>query len=78
MDLQLIRNHLLGAERHVALSDRCIERQVELVDELTREGHSTVLALDVLHTFRMVRATHLAHRDMIRKELASWRHVSAD
>lgn len=67
MDLRLIRQHLAESERHVALSDKHIARQVEIFDYLDRGGHSPLLALDVLHTYRMLRATHLAYRDLIRR-----------
>ena len=69
MDLRIIREHLTEAERHLALSDRHIVRQIEIIDELERDGHPTTLALDVLATFRALHATHLNHRDTIRKEL---------
>lgn len=48
MDLHIIREHLAQAERHVALIDRHIARQVEIVDELGRNGHPIALALDLL------------------------------
>lgn len=69
MDLRLIREHLAQAERHVALSDKHIARRVEIIDHLERLGRSTDLALDVLATYRRLRATHVEHRDMIRREL---------
>jgi hypothetical protein len=69
MDLQLIRQHLAEAERHVALSDMHIARQIEIIDELQQHGHSTLLALDLLETYRTLRETHVAHLDMIRREL---------
>jgi hypothetical protein len=69
MHLRLIREHLAEAEHHVALSDKHIARQIEIIDELERGGHSTHLALDLLDTYRALRATHVAHRDFIRKEL---------
>jgi hypothetical protein len=69
MDLRVIREHLAEAERYLALSDRHIARQIEIVDELKRDGHPTALALDLLATYRAVHATHLIHRETIRKEL---------
>jgi hypothetical protein len=69
MDQRLIREHLAEAERHVALSDKNIARQIEIIDALEHGGHSTLLALDLLRTFRMVRATHAAHRELIQREL---------
>ena len=51
MDLRLIRDHLVEAERHVALCDKHIARQVEIIELLERDGHSSVLARDLLHTY---------------------------
>lgn len=69
MDMRLTQRDLAEAERHIALSDKHIARQVEIIDELECGGHSTSLALDLLDAFRMVRATHVAYRDLIRNEL---------
>ncbi len=69
MDLRLIREHLIDAERHVALSDKHIARQIEIIDHLERLGRPIELALDVLATYRALRTSHAAHRDMIRREL---------
>ncbi|MEK9279872.1 MULTISPECIES: hypothetical protein [unclassified Bradyrhizobium] len=69
MDLRLTREHLAEADRHVAISDRHIARQIEIINDLKRSGCPTDLAVDVLHTYRMLRATHVAHRDLIRREL---------
>lgn len=69
MDLRLIREHLAQAERHVALSDKHIARQIEIIDGLERAGRSTDLALDILATYRQLRASHVEHRDTIRREL---------
>ncbi|WP_456837085.1 hypothetical protein [Bradyrhizobium sp. USDA 4486] len=68
MDLRLIREHLAQAERHVALSDKHIARQIEIIDGLERSGRPTGLALDLLATFRLLRASHVDHRDTIRRE----------
>lgn len=69
MDLRLIQRHLVEAERHVALSDKPIVLQMEIIDELARRGHPTLLALNLLHTYRTLEATHVSHRDTIRREL---------
>ena len=69
MDLRIIREHLAEAESHLALSDRHIAWQIQIIDELERDGHPTALALDVLATSRAVHTTHLIHCDTIRKEL---------
>src|SRR5215475_14354868 len=67
MDPQLIRTHLAEAERHIALSNRHIARQIEIINELKRGGHPTNLALDLLATYRAAHASHLAHCDLIRE-----------
>jgi hypothetical protein len=69
MDLSITREYLAEAERHIALSNRHIARQVEIIEELGRSGCPIDLALDVLETYREVHAAHIAHRDRIRKEL---------
>ncbi|HZR72622.1 hypothetical protein [Bradyrhizobium sp.] len=69
MDLRLIWDHLAEAERHIALSDKHIARQIEIIDELERGGHPSLLARDLLRTYRMVRDNHVAHCDVIRREL---------
>ncbi|MBB4259533.1 hypothetical protein [Bradyrhizobium sp. CIR3A] len=53
----------------MALSDKHIARQIEIIDGLERAGRSTDLALDILATYRQLRASHVEHRDTIRREL---------
>ena len=73
MDLRLIQGHLAEAERHLARSEAHIARQIEILDRLERDGHSTDLALEVLATLRAVHATYVSHCNLIRNELAEWR-----
>ncbi|MBV9981138.1 hypothetical protein, partial [Bradyrhizobium sp.] len=70
MDLRLAQKHLKEAEQHVLLGRQHVARQLEIIRKLERGGHSTVLAADLLATFRLVLANHIAHRDLIRSELA--------
>ena len=69
MDPQLVQLHLAEAERHVAHCDETIARQIKIIEQLERSGNSTVFARDVLATYHVLRAAHVAHRDHIRKEL---------
>ncbi len=46
MDLQLVRRRFAEAERHVALGEKHLVRQAEIVDEFERNGHPT----DLIHT----------------------------
>jgi hypothetical protein len=69
MDLRIALAHLAEAEQHIALGERHIARQIEIIDMLGRGGHPTELATQVLKTYRELQITHLAHRDHIRNEL---------
>ncbi|WFU24998.1 hypothetical protein QA649_01750 [Bradyrhizobium sp. CB1717] len=69
MDLLMARRHLSEAERHVALSEGHVARQLAIVEGLERAGHPIGLASDVLDTFRMLLASHIDHRDLIRREI---------
>ena len=70
MDLQLVRHHLAEAERHVALGEKHIARQTDVVAYLKERGYPVQLAIDLLHTYQAAQANHLRHRDAIRAELA--------
>ena len=69
MDLPTALAHLAEAEQHIALGERHIAHQIEIIDALGHSGHPTELATQVLDTYRELRITHLMHRDCIRKEL---------
>jgi hypothetical protein len=69
MDRQILLQHLAEAERHLVLSDKHISRQIDIIDWLKRARCSTELACDVLATYQSLRATHIAHYDMICREL---------
>jgi hypothetical protein len=73
MDLQMTLAHLAEAERHVALGERHIARQIEIIHALAHAGHPTELAGNVLDTYRQLQTSHLEHRDLIRKELKTVR-----
>jgi len=70
MDLRLVQEHLQEAELHVLLGRQHVARQLEIISKLERGGHSTALATDLLATFRLALASHIAHRDFILSELA--------
>jgi hypothetical protein len=56
---------LAMANSHVALGQRHVIRQREIIAEFQRAGHSTTLAETLLGSFEEVLATHVAHRDRI-------------
>jgi hypothetical protein len=62
------------AEQHVALSERHISRQRELIAELERDGHDTQLAAELLSTLEESQAAHIADRNRLKAEL-SWRET---
>ena len=63
----MMRRHLAEAEDHIALSNRIIRRQRELIKKREREGHDTAQSLVLLNTFldshslhdRLLRHVHL-------------------
>jgi hypothetical protein len=69
MDLAMVRAHLAEAEQHIALGERHIARQIEIIAGLERGGNSTLLALDLLATYRKLQEAHVAHRENILREL---------
>lgn len=67
----VLERHLAQAEGHVALGERHIARQTEIVTELERDGHEAVAqqARALLKTFLITQATHVQDRDRLRAEL---------
>ena len=70
MDRALDIAHLEQAERHVAQGKWHIARQREVVAVLRVGGFDTRLAVDLLHTFEQIQATHVADRNRIQAELS--------
>lgn len=70
MDRAMQLHHLNQAERHVAEAERHIVDQEQRIITLDLEGHDTSDARQLLRTFRASQKLHIAHRDMIRRELA--------
>jgi hypothetical protein len=64
-----VRQHLAQAEAHIALGDRNIVHQRELVAELERDGHDTAEAKRLLASFEELQAMHIAERARIQCEL---------
>jgi hypothetical protein len=55
--------------RHVAQGDRHIQRQIEIVKELSEDGHDTVQAEWLLANFLESQKLHLAHYERLLKLL---------
>jgi hypothetical protein len=60
------------AERQIAEARVCVERQLQIVVELERDGRDTAQAMALLNTFEQTYASHVMDRDRLRKELRPW------
>ena len=69
MDREILLQHLVLAERHIAQGKAHLIRQETLVAELDRNGHDTKEAEAILATLRQTQALHLQDRDRILSEL---------
>ena len=58
-------DRLERAERHVALGQRHVTRQRELITELKAGGHDTKLSEQLLQVFEELQALHIADRDRL-------------
>jgi hypothetical protein len=64
-----LEKELDDAERHVAKGQRLVERQRSSIEERQRDGHDNHLATDLLGELEEAQRNHIAHRDLIRREL---------
>lgn len=70
LEREVLLDHLMQAERHVAASGELVTRQLEIIDELTRGGRDTTTAMDLLRTLKESKAVHEADFDRLCRELA--------
>jgi len=69
IDRSLARQNLAEAERNVALGRFHLDRQIQIVAELERDGHDATAARELLETFKDSQEQHEAHRDRLLREL---------
>jgi hypothetical protein len=69
MDRKMALDHLATAEEAIALGDRHIAREEQMIADLDRAGHDTTLALAVLATYRQMQAQLVAHRNLLLNRL---------
>ncbi|MBV8896449.1 MAG: hypothetical protein JO051_08050 [Acidobacteriaceae bacterium] len=69
MDKETVMNHLALTEANVALGERHLAEQHSVIDELTRGGHDTSQAKELLATFEQTQQLHVEDKDRLRKEL---------
>ena len=66
----MLRRHLELAREHVALGQKLVERQRQLVADLQHDGHPSEIARKMLAVFENVQKMHVENRDMILSEIA--------
>jgi two-component sensor histidine kinase len=69
-DRTAVLEYFSMARRHVAIGERHIARQREIVAELERDGHDSLDAKRLLGYFEELQNMHIAHRDRLGKTLA--------
>ncbi|HLZ01085.1 MAG TPA: hypothetical protein VKR55_02925 [Bradyrhizobium sp.] len=69
MDRRMALEHLATTEKGIALGERHIAREEQMIADLDRAGADTKLALAVLATYRQTQAEHVAHRNRLLKML---------
>jgi propanediol utilization protein len=67
MDRKIVEDHLKQAEEHVALGERHIKRQREIVAELHGHGHNTEESRRLLQQFEEIQTLHVEGRDRLRR-----------
>jgi hypothetical protein len=70
MNRELELQRLAKAEEDVQSSRKHIARQLELIEELRRDGHSVILAEQVLRTLQGCLASQQRHVDLLAREIA--------
>jgi hypothetical protein len=70
MDCNILE-HLEQARRHIALSERHIARQREIITELIRGGYDPFHSRQLLASFEELQRLHIAELDRIETELAN-------
>lgn len=69
MDRAMMQRHLEEAMRHIALGEKHIASQEQVVEDLVRLGSDAAEAKKLLENFYASQAQHIAHRDRIIREL---------
>jgi hypothetical protein len=66
-----LARHLAQAEARIALGQKHIARQNEIIAELERAGHDAVTAKALLVVFEATHELHIADHDQIIVEIAA-------
>lgn len=73
MNLQMLEQRLVTAEKHVAEGQRHVYDQRHILAGLERDGQDTTEARRLLANFEDAQKLHLEDRDRIAKELSDAR-----
>lgn len=65
----MLKRHLALAEQHIAVGEKTIAGQWELIAKLQRGKRDTAQARAILDQFEELQAMHLADRERILREL---------
>jgi hypothetical protein len=71
MSRETLVRHLAQAEARIALGQKHIARQYEIIAGLEQVGHTAVTAKALLVVFEATHALHIADRDQIATEIAA-------
>jgi hypothetical protein len=66
----MLKRHLAEAEEHIAVGEKNLARQRELIAKLERDKHDTAQARALLDQFEELQSMHLADRERILRELS--------
>ena len=69
MDRAMLKDQLEMARSHVALGEKHLARQRELILELYRDGHDTRQARELLKQFEELQALHVSDCKRLEQEL---------
>jgi chromosome segregation ATPase len=68
MERAVMRERLEQAEQQVSDCERQVARLLDMIADITRQGHDVQLAMNMLHRFEQALAS-IANRDRLRKAL---------
>ena len=71
MDRTLLLERIALAEENVAVGERSIFNQRQIVKELKRGGHDSAAAQDLLEQYLDIQLLHVADLERLREELAA-------
>ena len=68
MSEEVVRRHLVEADRHIQAGARTVDRQRRAIAKLDEMGRNTAAAKVLLATLEQIQNAFLLHREMVRNE----------